>query len=61
MVAKKKHRSGTILTDAQRAEYGMGKLTLRLEQKTIDELTRLAKAAGISRGELIDSWVWKKK
>jgi hypothetical protein len=58
---KKKSRSGTVLTDAQRAEYGMGKLTLRLEQDTIDELTKQAKAANVSRGELVDSWVWRKK
>jgi hypothetical protein len=58
---RKQSRSGTVLTDAQRAEYGMGKLTLRLKQETIDELTKQAKAASRSRGELVASWVWRKK
>lgn len=46
-------RSGPNLTDAQRAQLGYGRLTLRLPTSTLDLLAVLAHERGVTRGELV--------
>jgi len=49
--------SGPSQTDEQRAERGIGRLTLRVAQSTIDKLTRESERRGLSRAALFEALV----
>jgi len=49
--------SGASQTDLERAERGLGRLTLRVSQASIDKLTAKAEQLGCSRGALFESLV----
>lgn len=51
--AKSKRRSGTNLTDEQRAANGWGRITLRMPQQTIALLGVLADEAGLTRADYV--------
>jgi hypothetical protein len=49
--------SGPNQTDEQRAERGLGRLTLRVSQSSIDKLTREAERRDCTRGALFEKLV----
>jgi hypothetical protein len=50
-------RSGTNLTDAQRARNGYGRITLRLPAETITLIGILAHEAGLTRAQYVHELV----
>ena len=50
-------KSGTTLSDEQRAERGIGRLNLRISQAAINKLDRDAKRIGCSRAKLIETLI----
>lgn len=55
--AAKRARSGPSLTDEQRAERGIGRITLRLPQLVLDLLSAESRRSGHSRAELVESMI----
>lgn len=54
---KPKSRSGPSLSDERRKALGYGRITLRLPHETLRRLLLLAKDAGCSRAEFVESAV----
>jgi len=51
-------RSGTQWTDADYAAAGYGRLSLRLDQRTLTRISKLAEKLGVSRAEVIRRMAW---